>query len=205
MDPMLFSGLSKICRQAGDARANADAARAVEGGLYPGRPDGFRFIRANEFGYRCTRRYLASVVDQGCRRTVWAGNRNGDRRLYDLFDSAEDRRTAALGVLPTDVSTGYEHARPKRTIKVLQDRLSWDGRSRLHPFARTARRIQKHHCDALAHVDFGLTNGLLEGIHDRVRIFARRAFGFHSAETLIAIVYRCCGGISLHPPHPIRT
>ncbi len=36
-------------------------------------------------------------------------------------------------------------------------------------------------------------------------MIARRAFGFHSAEALIAMVYLCCGGIALHPPLPAPT
>jgi hypothetical protein len=176
-------------------------ARVVEESLYPARLDGLRFISVDEFGYPRPRRNLATVVDQGRRRAVWAGNRNGDRRLYDLFDAPEDNRTAALEVLTMGMSIVCEHARPTRTPEVFQDRLSWGGRSRLRPSARAARRIRKYQRGIL----FGLTTGLMEGIPNLVRIFARRAFGFHSAEALIAVVYRCCEGISLHPLHPVPT
>jgi len=99
----------------------------------------------------------------------------------------------------------YEYAQPKRAREALQDWLGWAGRSRLRPFVRVARTIRKHQRDILAYIDFGLTNGLVEGINNRVRMVARRAFGFHSAEALIAMVYLCCGGISLHPPLPVPT
>jgi len=33
-------------------------------------------------------------------------------------------------------------------------------------------------------------------------MIARRAFGFHSAEALISMLYLCSGGITLDPPLP---
>jgi len=36
-------------------------------------------------------------------------------------------------------------------------------------------------------------------------MIARRAFGFHSPEPLIATLYLCCGGIQLNPPLPQPT
>jgi len=33
-------------------------------------------------------------------------------------------------------------------------------------------------------------------------MIARRAFGFHGPEALIALMYLCCGGIELNPPLP---
>jgi hypothetical protein len=34
-------------------------------------------------------------------------------------------------------------------------------------------------------------------------MIARRAFGFHSAEALIAMLFLTCSGIELEPPLPI--
>ena len=47
-----------------------------------------------------------------------------------------------------------------------------------------------------------LTNGFAEGINNKLRMIARRAFGFHSAEALIAMLFLNCGGIHLDPPLP---
>ena len=39
----------------------------------------------------------------------------------------------------------------------------------------------------------------MEGINNKLRVIARRAYGFHSPDALISM---CCGGIELAPPYP---
>jgi transposase len=48
----------------------------------------------------------------------------------------------------------------------------------------------------LAYIEGRLT------INNKLRMIARRAFGFHSPPPLIAMLYLCCGGIALNPPLP---
>jgi transposase len=38
--------------------------------------------------------------------------------------------------------------------------------------------------------------------NNKLRMIARRAFGFHSPPPLISMLYLCCGGITLDPPLP---
>jgi transposase len=78
--------------------------------------------------------------------------------------------------------------------------LSWASRSRLAPFVKTARTIREHFDGILAYVQTRLTNGLTEGINNKLRVIARRAYGFHSPEPLIAMLLLTCGGIELEPP-----
>jgi hypothetical protein len=40
------------------------------------------------------------------------------------------------------------------------------------------------------------------GIVDKLRMVARRGFGFHSADTLIAMLFLTCGGVQLQPRLP---
>ena len=56
----------------------------------------------------------------------------------------------------------------------------------------------------LAYLDTRMTNGPVEGINNKFRVIARRAYGFHSPGPLISMLYLCCGGIELAPPLPIR-
>ena len=48
------------------------------------------------------------------------------------------------------------------------------------------------------------TNGPVEGINNKLRVIARRAYGFHSPGALISMLFLCCGGIELAPPLPAR-
>jgi transposase len=80
--------------------------------------------------------------------------------------------------------------------------LAWASRSKLEPFIKAARTIRKHKDGILAYIETKLTNGIVEGFNNKLRMIMRRAFGFHSADALIAMLYLCCGGIHLSPPLP---
>ena len=41
------------------------------------------------------------------------------------------------------------------------------------------------------------TNGPVEGINNKLRVIARRAYGFHSHGGLISMLFLCRGGIEL--------
>jgi transposase len=79
--------------------------------------------------------------------------------------------------------------------------LAWASRSRLKPFVKLARTIRKHKTGVLAALKLGLSNGRLEALNSKVRLLSHRAYGFHSANALIAIIYLCCAGIAIALPH----
>jgi transposase len=92
-----------------------------------------------------------------------------------------------------------------RAKKALGEWLSWAARSRLAPFVKLARTIKQHKDGILAYIPTRLTNGLTEGLNNKSRLITRRAYGFHSAEALEAMIHLCCGGIVLDPPLPSPT
>ena len=77
--------------------------------------------------------------------------------------------------------------------------LQWAARSRLAPFVRVARTIRSHLDGILAYIRTGLSNGPVEGLNGKARVLTRRAFGFHSAESLVALLFLCCAGLQLDP------
>ena len=91
---------------------------------------------------------------------------------------------------------------PWRAERALRDWLAWACRSKLRPFVRASRAIRKHLKGILAYVRERLTNGYIEGINARLRMVARRAYGFHSHKALIAMAFLSCGGIQLEPRLP---
>ena len=82
----------------------------------------------------------------------------------------------------------------------LAEWLSWASRSRLPGFVKVARTIRTHLNDIVAYIRWGVTNGIVEGLHNKVRVITRRAYGFHSAAALIGMIMLCCTNIELHPP-----
>jgi transposase len=79
--------------------------------------------------------------------------------------------------------------------------LAWASRSRLKPFIKLARTIRKHKAGVLGALKLGISNGRLEALNSKVRLLSHRAYGFHSANALIAMIYLCCAGIQIPLPH----
>ena len=79
--------------------------------------------------------------------------------------------------------------------------LAWASRSRLKPFVKLARTIRQHKQGVLAAIELGISNGRLEALNSKVRLISHRAYGFHSADALIAMIYLCCAGIQIPLPH----
>ncbi|MEM9460076.1 MAG: ISL3 family transposase, partial [Myxococcota bacterium] len=81
----------------------------------------------------------------------------------------------------------------------LDEWLAWAQRSKLKPFVKLARTIRKYRTGILAYVQTRFNNGRVEGLNGKARTLTRRAYGFHSAASLIAMLFLCCGGIHLPP------
>jgi transposase len=105
-------------------------------------------------------------------------------------------------LLKEALADALDYRQVARARHALESWLSWASRSRLKPFIRVARTIRKHLDGILAYVRTRLTNGFTEGTNNKLRLVARRAFGFHSPQPLIAMLFLTCGGIKLTPPLP---
>jgi transposase len=89
-----------------------------------------------------------------------------------------------------------KHQAPER----LEAWLAWASRSRLRSFVKLARTIRQHKQGVLAAIELELSNGRLEALNSKVRLISHRAYGFHSANALIAMIYLCCAGIQIALP-----
>jgi len=105
-------------------------------------------------------------------------------------------------LLKEALADALDYRQVARARPALESWLAWASRSRLKPFVRVARTIRKHLDGILAYVRTRLTNGFTEGTNNKLRLVARRAFGFHSPQALIAMLFLTCGGIQLNPPLP---
>jgi transposase len=74
--------------------------------------------------------------------------------------------------------------------------------SRVRPrMARFGRTLRKHKAGVLAAVELGISSGRLEALNSKVRLLSHRAYGFHSADALITMIYLCCARITIALPH----
>jgi transposase len=89
---------------------------------------------------------------------------------------------------------------------VLLDRwIAWAQRSRLASFVKLQRTIRAHRDGILAALQLGINNGRSEGLNRKVRSITSRAFGFHSANAVAAMIMLCCGPVQLRLPHDNRS
>jgi transposase len=79
------------------------------------------------------------------------------------------------------------------------DWCGWAARSRLPPFKKLARTVRRHMDGILAFIATRFSNGTTEGLNGKIRTITRRAYGFHSAASLISFIFLCCAGLTLHP------
>jgi len=73
--------------------------------------------------------------------------------------------------------------------------LRWAGRSRLAPFVKLARTIRSHLPEIHNTLHCGLSNGRIEANNTHLRLLTRQAYGYHSAQALIAMAMLRRGGL----------
>lgn len=133
-------------------------------------------------------------------RNPWNLNRSERQKLNELQRTNAPLYRAYL--LKETLAQALDYRQPWRARKALNEWLCWASRSKLRPFVKAAKTIRKHKQGILAYIKDRLTNGLVEGLNNRLRVIARRAYGFHSAQALNSMLFLCCGGVELHPPLP---
>ncbi len=79
--------------------------------------------------------------------------------------------------------------------------LRWAARSKIAEFVDLARRIRLYFKpDILNTLRHGLSNGLIESTNTKIRLLTRIAFGFKSAQALIALAKLHLGGYQIELP-----
>ena len=125
----------------------------------------------------------------------------GVRQLATLAEvQRQNRRLYRAFLLREELRLLYHLPDPTLAPAHLDAWLAWASRSQPTPFTRLARTLRGHRDGILAAIRLGLSNGRLEGLNSEIRLISHRAFGFHSADPLIALVYVCCAGITIQLP-----
>lgn len=133
-------------------------------------------------------------------KNPWNLTKNDKLKLSQVQKTNQPLYRAYL--LKETLAQALDYVQPKRALRALTEWLDWASRSRLKPFIRIARTIRKRLDGILAYIRSRLTNGIVEGINNKLRMISRRAYGFHSADALIAMLFLNCGGIELSPSLP---
>jgi transposase len=83
---------------------------------------------------------------------------------------------------------------PTEAIEALDRWISWARRCRLPAFVKVAQRVVRHRDAIIASIEHSLSNALVESMNTKIRLIVRVAFGFHSAEAIIALAMLSLGG-----------
>jgi transposase len=83
---------------------------------------------------------------------------------------------------------------PTEAIEALDRWISWARRCRLPQFVKLARSIVRDRDAIIATINNRLSNALVESMNTKIRLIIRRAFGFHSAQAIIALAMITLGG-----------
>ena len=94
----------------------------------------------------------------------------------------------------------YRLAQPKDAPRHLDWWLAWACRSRVPAFITLSRTVRANRDRILAAVELGLSNSKPEGLNSKIRLINHRGYGHHSAAAVIAMIYLCCGGITVKLP-----
>lgn len=113
-----------------------------------------------------------------------------------------NKRLYRAYLLKESLAKGLDYRQRQRAEQHLKGWAQWAARSKLKPFVKLSRTIRRFKEGILAYTSTGLSNGLVEGLNNKIRLITRRAFGFHSAEALTAMIHLCCGGLALTPALP---
>ena len=106
--------------------------------------------------------------------------------------------------LKETLAQALDYRQPKRAERALREWLAWASRSRqaLRPYrAHHPRTPRRNPCLR----QLPPHQWRRRRLQQSSAMIARRAFGFHSSKPLIAMLFLCCGGITLQPPLPQPT
>jgi transposase len=170
---------------------------------------------------------LATEALDEVRREVWnEARRSGDRgtarwlkgarfALWKRPEKLSERQKAKLSaiagvnrrlykayLLKEQLRLVFQLPDPAEAIALLESWLAWARRCRIPAFVRLAQTISAHKPGITATLTERLSNARVEAANTTLRLITRRAYGFHSAEALIALAMLTLGG--LFPPLPGR-
>jgi transposase len=94
----------------------------------------------------------------------------------------------------------YRTSNPTEAADRLAHWLAWACRSRIPAMVQLSQTIRAHRKGILDAIELGFSNSKLEGLNSKIRLINHRGYGHHSAAAIIAMIYLCCGGITVALP-----
>lgn len=113
-------------------------------------------------------------------RWLWLKNKlNKEQRQTIEEIMALNNNLALAYILKEDFSRFYQCGGMNEAIAFLKE---WTGRcieSNLKPFMKLAKRLNKWREGIASYFKYRITNGISEGINNKIKVIKRRSYGFH--------------------------
>ena len=141
---------------------------------------------------------------KGARWALWKRpERLSERQQAKLSQIAKvnDRLYRAY-LLKEQLRLVFHEPDTQAAVALLDGWLAWARRCRIGSFVKLAKTITEQRAGIVATLTHRLSNARTEAINTTLRLITRRAYGFHSAQALIALAMLTVGG--LRPPLPGR-
>src|SRR3954447_26834442 len=138
---------------------------------------------------------------KGARYALWKNPENlTDGQKLKLADVQKTNQRLYRAYLLKEQLRQIYRVPAEHAIWLLDHWLRWARRSRLTPFVKLAKTISAQRPGIVAAIENDLSNARVEPITTQIRMLPRRAFGFHSANALIALAMLSLAGLC--PPLP---
>jgi transposase len=89
---------------------------------------------------------------------------------------------------------------PEAARAYLREWIRRAGASGIGPIAALALKLSKLRELIIAGIEERLTNSRLEGTNTRIRVIQRRGYGMPRPDSIITMIYLCCGGLEIALP-----
>ncbi len=126
-------------------------------------------------------------------KNPWNLTRRERQKLSDL--QRNNRRIYRAYLLKESFQQIYDAPSVAHADDLFVGWYAWARRSALAPFRKFAATIKSYWPAVRRFLEVKLTNAIVEGTNSKVRMISHRAFGFHSAAALIAMIYLNCSNI----------
>ena len=141
---------------------------------------------------------------KGARWALWKRPERLSERQRAKLQTIEqiNRRLYRAYLLKEQLRVVFQEPETAAAIALLDAWLSWARRCRIDSFVKLAKTISAHRPGIVATLTHRLSNARTEAVNTTLRLITRRAYGFHSADALIALAMLTVGG--LRPSLPGR-
>lgn len=140
---------------------------------------------------------------KGARYALWKNpEKLTDRQTVKLAEIQQTNKRLYRAYLLKEQLRQIYRLDPEPALILLDRWIAWARRCRLSSFVKLAKTIAAQRSGITAAIENNLSNARVEKANTQIRLIARRAFGFHSAEALIALAKLTLSGLC--PPLPRR-